>query len=735
MSKTNLTEEEIQTVIEAINNQTEVSADLLKKLSPSFFEKLAEDANIDYQKLDKYKIPTIEYADKRSETSILNQAVLMGGNAPLEIERCFEGGKQNKATQLELLSQAENDNSDNDDWKNLIVQGDNLQFLKTCYLNQNPLIKDKVKGKVKLIYIDPPFATKGDFKGGDGESSYSDKVDRAEFLGALRERLIFMKEILADDGSIYLHLDEKMSHYVKVILDEVFEKNNFVNEIIWQSTDPKNNVSNRMGNIHQTILFYAKDKENKSFNILRTEHSESARDEYSYKLEKDEIIRNGEIISTGKQQRDKVRRFKLENTTAPSHTPSRDFEWRSYSPKNGWRYGKEKLDEMLGNGRILLKNGKASSRCQVKFLDEVPGIPLQSIWGDLGTMKSGTGMYPTQKPEDLLERIIRVSSNPGDVVLDAFAGSGTTAAVAEKLSRRWIMCDFGKHAIYTMQKRMLEIADSKALGEDADGDYGKPAKPFCVVSVGAYDFSKIMNLRENKDIYIQFVCGLFNIGEVDEKLSEKYHLTNVYAEKEGDPVEVYPVWDDEYLKEVKIDKNYLQGIIDQSGGKLSGEYYIITPETCTTVGSTELENTKGEKVYFKILSFPYKVLEEFARKQQLQEQPSSEGDINNLISSVGFYFNEKVEAELEITDKGLKITHFETDALDAKGYKFEGLDGLAMVLIDKDYDGNVFTMEEAVYAKDMKDDGIIKVTGLTDTMGVIVVDKHGNESELIILEK
>jgi hypothetical protein len=285
-----------------------------------------------------------------------------------------------------------------------------------------------------------------------------------------------------------------------------------------------------------------------------------------------------------------------------------------------------------------------------------------------------------------------------------------------------------------MQKRMLEIADSKALGEGAEGEYGKPAKPFCVVSVGAYDFSKIMNLRENKEIYIQFVCGLFNITEIDHNLSEKYHIANIYAEKEGDPVEIYPVWEDAYLKEVRIDQHYLKGIIEQSGGKLSGDYYIITPETCTTIGNTELENTRGKKVKFHILSFPYKVLEEFTRQQQLQEQPSSEGDINNLISSVGFYFNENVQAEVSRTKKGLKITHFETDALDREGHKFEGLDGLAMVLIDKDYDGEVFKMEQAVYSKDIKEDGSFAVDDLTNKIAVIVIDKHGNESELKVLE-
>jgi hypothetical protein len=138
------------------------------------------------------------------------------------------------------------------------VQGDNLQFLKTCYRNADPLIKGRVKGKVKLIYIDPPFATKSDFKGSGDEKSYSDKVASTEFIEGLRERLIYMREILANDGSIYVHLDQRMSHYTKVQMDEVFGKNTFRNDLIWhygQRTEPRKKHFDKK---HDTILFYAK---------------------------------------------------------------------------------------------------------------------------------------------------------------------------------------------------------------------------------------------------------------------------------------------------------------------------------------------------------------------------------------------------------------------------------------------------------------------------------------------
>ena len=336
----------------------------------------------------------------------------------------------------------------------------------------------------------------------------------------------------------------------------------------------------------------------------------------------------------------------------------------------------------------------------------------------------------------MLERIILASSNPRDLVMDAFGGSGTTAAVAEKLGRRWIVSDFGKHAIYTMQKRMLRIGESKALGKDVKKNqkYKKPPIPFCVVSCGAYDFSRIMNLRENKDAYINFVLGLFQLPRDEKGLNKKYKLANIFGEKDSNPVEVYPVWEDEYLKNLRIDGDYLNAIITQSGGKLKGDYYIITPETCTVVGDTVLDNKGGGKVHFKMLKFPYKILEDVSRNFQIQEQPSAQENVNNLINSTGFYFNNEVEIELQKIKGGLKITSFKTSILDKAGKRFAGIQGLAMLLVDIDYDGAVFDMEKTVFAKDINANNEVKIAGLTNSIAVIAIDKHGNESKPVIIK-
>jgi hypothetical protein len=254
-----------------------------------------------------------------------------------------------------------------------------------------------------------------------------------------------------------------------------------------------------------------------------------------------------------------------------------------------------------------------------------------------------------------------------------------------------------------------------------------------VVSTGAYDFSRIMKLRENKDAYIDFVLGLFQSSRDEKDLSGKYRLANIFGEKDSDPVEVYPVWNDEYLKNIRIDEKYLKGIVLQSRGKLKGNYYIITPETCTLVGDTTIQNNAGNDVYFKMLKFPYKILEDVSRNFQIQQQPSPQENVNNLINSTGFYFNDNVEIEVERIKQGLKITRFETKILDKQEERLKGLDGLAMLLVDVDYDGEIFDMDRTVFAKDISADGEIRMIGLTESVAVIAIDKHGNESKVFIV--
>ena len=715
MTKINLTEEEKNLIIQALNSNTEPPPELMTKLFPGLAEKF------DVAKLDRAKIVTLEYAGKRSEAAILNQASPTDAGSPLQVERCFKGGSLTGETQLDLFERAKSGTDDN--WQNLIVQGDNLQFLKACYRNSDPLIKYRVKGKVKLIYIDPPFATKSDFKGSGDEKSYSDKVASTEFIEGLRERFIYMREILADDGSIYVHCDWRMNSHIRLILDEIFGSNNFITDIIWKRRGGKTSPDAKMfESVTDTIFWYGKTR-NYIYNEQFTKHG---MEEYVKKrfVHKD---------SDG-------RWYRLSPLNAPYPRPTLQYEYKGYKPHpNGWSVSYETMQKYYMKGMLHFPDDKNKRIQRKEYLDEWNGKSVQALWEDIPPINPQANErldYPTQKPESLLERIILASSNPGDLVMDVFAGSGTTAAVAEKLDRRWIVCDFGKHAIYTMQKRMLRIGESKALGKDVKKNqkYGKPPKPFCVVSTGAYDFSRIMKLRDNKDAYIDFVLGLFQSSRDEKDLSGKYRLANIFGEKDGDPVEVYPVWNDEYLKNIRIDENYLKEIILQSRGKLKGNYYIITPETCTVVGDTTMKNSAGNDVHFKMLKFPYKILEDVSRNFQIQEQPSSQENVNNLINSTGFYFNDDVEIAVERIKQGLKITQFETKILDNQGERLKGLDGLAMLLVDIDYDGKIFDMDRTVFAKDIGEDGKIGMTGLTEHIAVIAIDKHGNESRPFVIK-
>ncbi len=708
MTKINLSEDDLQKLSECINNQTEIPENLLVKLSPGFFEKLQREGQFDYQKLNKFKIPTIEYAGKRPESVILAQAALTGGAAPLQIVRRFGETKDNE-------------------WYNMIVQGDNLQFLKTCYLNQDPLIRDKVKGKVKLIYIDPPFGTGDEYGGSNGEMSYSAKLMGAEYIEALRERLIYLREILSNNGAIFIRMDYHFGHYIKVIADEIFGRDNFRNEIIVSRTrqgalNTQFETQKSMNVATDSIYWYSK-KTSSRFKAFMKEAGDNAKS-YWHTFWK------------------------------PTNRPNLRYKIFEIKPEKGqWLWKKERTEAAIKNygeykqqnlpldiywkrtgktKEFVKKEEHLNSYNSVKYwIPPRDYILSNTDWTDIKGYSRITG-YPTENSEELLERIISTCSEEDDLVMDVFAGSGTTAAVAEKLGRRWIMCDFGKHAIYTMQKRIWNIAASKKLGQEAKSNekYGEPPQPFSIISAGAYDFSRIMNLRKNKDAYINFVLGLFGIARDEKDYSSKYKLSNIYAEKDNNPVEVYPVWKDDYLRDIKIDEDYLKEIIVATGGRLKGDYYIVTPESCTVITNTTLKNSNNEDVNFKLLKFPYKVLEDISRHFQIEEQPSSQEEINRLISSTEFYFNEDIKIEVERLSGGFRISQFKTEILDKSKKRFEGLEGLSMLLIDRNYNGKIFNMDLAIYKKEISKEGIVKVENLKENSYLIAIDKHGNESKI-----
>ena len=328
---------------------------------------------------------------------------------------------------------------DDADWKNKLIFGDNLLALKHLYDDIKGENRLGLKNKIKLIYIDPPFATKQDFMK-DKEKAYSDKLKGAQFIEFIRKRLVFLYEILADDGSIYVHLDGKKGHYIKTILDEIFGESNFKNEIIWKRTSSHNDTKS-WASIHDIIYFYSKSDNNK-FNPMYLEYKNEYVDNFYNKKDEAGIYRLDHII----------------RSQTMGARPNLVYEYKGYTPTWGWRTIKEKLIEFDKNNEI---EWSSTGRPYLKrYLERQKGTPISTIIDDIspvGPQAQERADYPTQKPEELLERIIKASSNEGDVILDCFAGSGTTAAVAEKLNRKWIAIDAGKLSIYTMQTRLLNL--------------------------------------------------------------------------------------------------------------------------------------------------------------------------------------------------------------------------------------------------------------------------------------
>lgn len=324
--------------------------------------------------------------------------------------------------------------------ESLLFKGDNFNVLSL-------LLKD-YKGKIDLVYIDPPFNTNQDFKMDDdransisyskeGKIAYSDKMTTEEYLEFIRERLILIHELLSEKGSIYFHIDYKIGHYIKILMDEIFGEKNFKNDIARIKSNPKNFYRKAYGNEKDLILFYAKDYKKNIWNDIKIP------------LEDEEIIsRFSKVDQNG-------RRY----TTIPLHAPGETKgvtgqPWRDMPVPKGrhWRTDPKEFDKLDAEGRIeWSSNGNPRI---IKYADEHEGKKIQDIWKFKDPQKP---VYPTEKNEQMLEQIIKQSSNEDSIILDCFAGSGTTLNAAYLLNRRWIGVDESDSALKTIQAK--EIGD------------------------------------------------------------------------------------------------------------------------------------------------------------------------------------------------------------------------------------------------------------------------------------
>lgn len=339
--------------------------------------------------------------------------------------------------------------SDGDIFDNMLIHGDNLLALKA--------LEADFAGKVKCVFIDPPYNT------GSAFTHYDDGLEHSIWLGLMRDRLEIIRRLLTDDGSLWVTLDDNEAHYFKVMCDEIFGRRNFVTSVVWQKKYAPKSDSKLLSSSHDFMLVFAKDIERVRLNRLGKTETQTSR--YT---NRDNDPRGP--WKAGDVLRNEVRDYAV----FPVILPSGREVWPSHG--TSWRYTKEKFDELIRENRIWFGTNGDSRPAIKRFISEVSDtIPATTWWDykDVGHNDEakkeskelfGANVFGTPKPERLLERVVTIASDPGDIVLDSFAGSGTTGAVAHKMGRRWIMVELGDHCTTHIVPRLQKVIDGADQG-------------------------------------------------------------------------------------------------------------------------------------------------------------------------------------------------------------------------------------------------------------------------------
>lgn len=367
-------------------------------------------------------------------------------------------------------------------WSNKLIWGDNKLVLAS--LKGGPLRREiEGAGGLKLVYIDPPFDVGADFsfdiEVGDGvsltkspsvieEVAYRDTWGRGtdSYFAMIYERLALVHDLLHPDGSIYVHCDWRVSSGIRLILEEVFGSDSILNEIVWKRSDAKGDAtqgSRHYSRVHDTIW-------------LATRSDAPTWNTQFVPLDED-YIRN-----FYKHRDPDGRLYKLENMLGPGGAAKGNPVYEVMGVTRSWRYSRERMQSLIDTGLVVQTN-PGTVPMQKKYLEDSKGVQVGTWWDDISMVRGWSGEkagYATQKPEALLERIIKNSSDAGDLVADFFCGSGTTLAVAEKLGRKWIGCDLGRFAIHTSRKRLIGV--QRQLKVDR-----KPYRAFEILNLGKYE--------------------------------------------------------------------------------------------------------------------------------------------------------------------------------------------------------------------------------------------------------
>ena len=616
------------------------------------------------------------YADKEREVDILSDTLAV----PLQRVKTFRNGESGNG------------------WTNMLIFGDNLQVLKT-------LLQMKQEGKLKnadgtpgvrLIYIDPPFGT-GDIYDVKGDApAYSAKLQGAKYIEFLRKRLVFLREVLARDGKLFIRIDYHFGHYVKTILDEILGKENFQNEFV-------------VNRIRKNVTFQGR----RSIPVA----TDSV---FLYFSSQEAQLASVEKVLVRKKEG----YWHALDSAGIRYPRERTFWGNVMLPPNGrhWTFTQDRINKMVAEGKLHLnpKTGRPEY-----WIEPKETITLDTNWTDISGYTFTTG-YPTENSESLLQRIITIGSNPGDLVMDCFAGSGTTQAVAEKLGRRWVGVDCGKLAIYTMQKRLLNLKDGKK----------KPIKcsPFTLYNAGLYDYKMIKELPWEQ--YRDFALKLFQCRDERHEIS-KIGLDGYLG---ADSVMVFNYQEH---KDAVMDRGFIDDLHKYLGNKVGRRFFIIAPAASVMFLEDYVE--KGKTKYF-VLRIPYSIIEEIHNRGFTKiKQPVSEMDVNDTVDAVGFdfiqvpaveckYFIQDKKGQLEIgkgtKECAIKIEEFASKVISRKPMEFANLETLSMVMLDYDFDGEVFDLDEVFYAEDLKkNDYEVRFAEdkVKEQIMVIYIDIFGNE--------
>lgn len=615
------------------------------------------------------------------------------------------------------------------EWHNMLIFGDNLQVMKT-------LLEMKKAGQlrnadgtsgVRLVYIDPPFASKQEFRGSQDQKAYQDKIVGAAFIEFLRKRLVLLRELLSSDGSIFIHMDQRKVHYLKVILDGVLGEHNFRNEIMLPGRASKNlqqqfDEISRLNVRHDTLLWYSASSSTRFSPLWVAKHSAGNPEGHWHHFW----------------------------STADRRTMR--YELFGIKPKTGqWTWEEKRAKQAVANyERFLAEEGGRTlpeywrdTGGRLDFIRRSPddGKPqywrppaetrlADTVWAGVPVYSNST-KYPSEKHEALLAQVIELASAEGDIVLDAFVGSGTTCAVAEKLHRRWVAIDCGKLSIYTVQKRMLGL-------REAVGNTGRPiaAQPFTLYNAGLYDFSTLRELPW--EAWRFFALQLFQCRD------EPHTVGGVRLDGylKGSSVLVF-----NHLKQkrVRIDEETIRSLHEALGTKVGGRLFIVAPALTFDFQQDYID---VDSVRYYALRIPYSIIHELHRRDfTALRQPSDELAVNDTVEAVGFDFIRTPQLEFSCgagqrnggeREAFVRIKTFRSDAVVRDSMKRTGnRETLSMIMLDYRFDSasQVFDLDEVFYADSLaKQHWEIRfpLSNLGEKLMAVFIDIYGNEARVVI---